>query len=120
MGAEASRNANLPKDINCTKIRTKIINSWTEENILAFEFTAEQSSPTPTLKVSTIKKGGQFIKEYFQSHPIDGGLRVLDVFSGNCHASFIIHNVLTDLVSSWTCTDIIDFKSKPDFPASMK
>jgi hypothetical protein len=120
MGAlESSRKANLPENINDVETRTKTINSWTEDKIGACPWNVAQSNPIPTLRPDTIITAGEFIKTYFESHPINGGLQILDIFSGNCQASLIVHNSINSFGRTWICTDIIDFKSKPEFPVNM-
>lgn len=106
---QSSRASDLPENINDPDIRAKITDSWTESNILAYEWNISQSNPTTTMNTMTIKKAGEFIKNYFQSQK---NLSVLEIFSGNCIASLIVQNILD--TENWICTDAIDHKCKPD------
>lgn len=112
---QRSREEDLPTNINDQEVRQKIESSWTESNILAFEWTALQCQPGSTLSTKTLNKAIPYLQTIFKQKD----LNVLEVFAGNCYASQIIYNGIKDKVLSWICTDAINFP-KPVLPDSMR
>ncbi len=92
------------------ELRREVIANWTPEIIGDNINNAHQHHGISTMGSQGNKFAAVYMDKFFA--PIaaaNGPLRVLEVGSGNCIASKIVYDKLKDIVSSWTCTDVIDY-----------
>lgn len=110
-----SRSKIIPGNIH--ELRHHYSTGWIPGVISQMQPNAPQHKFRATLNESTLQLAGENIKRFLQECHIPS-VSVLEIFAGNCEASKIIHDALTnqgDLeISVWIATDIFKYPKKID------
>lgn len=101
-------------DENVFEKRSIIVKSWRPSYIKQLIPNQDQhDSDSSTLDQFTIERAAQFFSDYLSELGLNS-LRVLEVMSGNCCASFSflnkIQEISPDLLSNWIASDIVHYQ----------
>lgn len=105
-------NTKIPIEVVNDSMRKKIISNWKNARLLDVNL-HQGTSATPTTAPDIINKFADELKICLEKH-IKDPLNILEIMSGNCTASILVYNILSQLpnLTRWVATDIEDWRNK--------